>query len=400
MRAVSPERQKKARRGRGEGAVYQRADGYWCGVHQIDYKRRKVYGKTKAEVLAKLDRIRHSNDRQEYEKLTLGVYLDDWLSKVVEGAVRDSTHALYSSIVKTHLKPRLGSMRVRNITSDHISKMLSDMERAGASPRVRQMALSVLSNALRKAKRQKIVSTNECEDVARPRGRRNEIHVLNDEQIIALLEAARGDRLYPLYALALSTGMRVGELLGLQWVDVDDELRVIHVRRQLVRRPITDDSRSTELADPKTSLGRRRIELSETVVKTLMAHKDRMGDEGHADLRSHVFCTAAGKPLHYNNLINRSFLPLLEKAKLPRMRFHNLRHTHASQLLRTGEHIKVVSERLGHSSAAFTLVVYSHLLPSMQREAANHINAVFDEDTLQLRSSEIEKKNSAKIKKP
>lgn len=183
-------------------------------------------------------------------------------------------------------------------------------------------------------------------------------------------------------------------------MDVDEELGVLNVRRQLVRRPTAEDARSTELAEPKTSIGRRRIDLPANILKTLQSHKEMMAAEGHADLRSHVFSTLAGKPLHYNNLINRSFMPLLEKAKLPRIRFHDLRHAHASQLLRTGAHPKVVSERLCHARVGFTLDVYSHLLPSMQRDAADRINATFDPDKLQSDCSGVEKKVQQKIKKP
>lgn len=381
--------------------MYQRSDnGLWCAVDQSDRRRRYVYARTKAEVLEKLDRIRHTGDSQDYERLTLETHIDRWLQEAVQGSVRPTTHALYSSIAKTHIKPRLGTVRVQKIRADHISTMLRDMERAGASPRLRQIALSVLHMALKQAVRRGIVPRNECDLVTRPRSRRKEIHALTDDQITALLTAALGDRLYPLYALALSTGMRAGELLGLQWVDVDEELGAITVRRQLVRRPTTEDARSTELAEPKTSIGRRRIDLPVNVMKTLLAHKAAMDAEGHAGLRAHVFCTPAGKPLHYNNLINRSFVPLLEKAELPRIRFHDLRHTHASQLLRTGAHPKVVSERLGHARVGFTLDVYSHLLPSMQRDAADRINATFDLDKLQSDCKLARDVKGSKIKKP
>lgn len=373
------DRPKRARRGRGEGAVYQRSDGYWCGVHQSDYRRRVVYAPTKTDVLKKLDRIRQAGDSQEHERLTLEIFLDRWLSEAVEGSVRPATHALYSSIVKKHIKPKLGAMRVRKLTPDHVSKMLADLEKAGVSARVRQIALFVLHRALRQAMRWEIVVRNVCELVNRPRSRRREIHALTDDQITALLDAAVGDRYHALYVVALATGMRIGELLGLQWVDFDEELGLIQVRRQLVRRPnAEEDMRSTELAEPKTSVGRRRIDLPTSVVKVLANHKAAMAGEGHAELRKPIFCTKDGFALHYNNLINRSFVKLLEKAELPRIRFHDLRHTHASQLLRAGVHPKVVSERLGHARVGFTLDTYSHLLPSMQRDAADRINAAFE----------------------
>jgi excisionase family DNA binding protein len=414
---MSEEHPKRARRGRGEGALFQRkSDGLWCARVSTDYKRSFVYARTKSDVLKKLDQLRQGGEARnsEYERLTLDRFLDRWLSDAVDGSVRPSTHALYSSIAKNQIKPHLGTFRVRRITADDVSKMLSKLEKAGASARMRQIVLSVLHRALNQAMRWEITTRNVCALVTRPRARRREIHALTNEQIEVFLKAAASDRYHALYVLALATGMRVGELLGLQWVDVDDELGVLTVRRQIVRRPKADDvAKSTELAEPKTSVGRRRIDLPVPVLETLRAHREAMKLEGHADLRDHVFCTKSGVALQYKNLIDRSFAKVLKKAAqleakergteegAPwRFTFHSLRHTAASMLLRAGVHPKVVSERLGHARVGFTLDVYSHLLPSMQRDAANRISSIFQNYKVQSGCSDDSEQDAPARKKP
>jgi integrase len=199
--------------------------------------------------------------------------------------------------------------------------------------------------------------------------KRYEVVSLSPAQTRTFLEAAQGDRFESLYVLALTTGMRLGELLGLRWQDVDLAAHMLQVRHTLLR--LRD---GLQLTEPKTARSRRRVALGASAVDSLRLHRSR---QAAARLRlgqvwednDLVFANEIGKPVEAGNLLRRSFWPLLAKAELPRIRFHDLRHTAATLLLQQGVHPKVVSELLGHSSIGLTLDTYSHVLPDMQQQA-------------------------------
>ncbi len=210
---------------------------------------------------------------------------------------------------------------------------------------------------------------NVTDAVKAPRPTPGEIRPLDQKQTKALLEAARGDPFEALYVLAVTTGMRQGELLGLKWEDVDLENGLVWVRRTLTR-----NGGRLVLGEPKTKKSRRTVRLTDAAVNALRVHLRRQLDEVErlGDLyegRGLVFATQSGTLLHPSNLRNRSFAPLLKKAALPTIRFHDLRHTCATLLLGRNVNPKVVSEMLGHATIAITLDTYSHVLPDMQDHA-------------------------------
>jgi integrase len=208
--------------------------------------------------------------------------------------------------------------------------------------------------------------------------RHHEMSVLAPEQVHVLLEAAKGDRLEALYVLALSTGMRQGELLALRWRDLDLDLdnATLQVRGTVQRTMV-----GLIIAEPKTTRSRRRVALSPTAVETLRTHRiwqvsERLALGSAWEDQDLVFPNTIGKPIEATNLLRSSFFPLLAKAHLPRIRFHDLRHTAATLLLSRGVHPKVVAEMLGHATISITLDTYSHVLPDMQREAARAMETV------------------------
>jgi integrase len=221
-----------------------------------------------------------------------------------------------------------------------------------------------------------MVARNVAVLVSPPRVPRYEISPLSPAQARALLEAATGERFDALYVLALTTGMRLGELLGLRWRAVDLDGGMLQVHYTLLR--LTD---GLQLREPKTPQSRRRIALTATAIAALRQHRSRQAAQrlrlGSVwDDRDLVFPNEIGQPIEQSNLLRRSFWPLLEKAGLPRMRFHDLRHTCATLLLRQGVHVKVVSELLGHSSIKITLDIYSHVLPDMQQQAVSAMDTL------------------------
>ncbi len=233
----------KRRRGQGEGSIYKRADGHWTAAVQVGVdengkrRRRTVYGQTRAEVVAKLDDLRSRVAEgvvADPGRLTVGGFFAQWLRDTARLRVRPSTHSLYSDLVRLHIGPRLGGVLLKALQPAHLTALLSAMERDGKSPRLRQMVYTLIHTALRDAVRTGLLARNPAGAIDRPRVPRKEIRALDPAQVRTLLDQARGDSLEALYVLAVASGLRLGELLGLQWADLDLDGGGLHVRRTLV----------------------------------------------------------------------------------------------------------------------------------------------------------------------
>ncbi len=373
------------RRGKGEGSITRLADGRWQARVDLGFEggkrvRKAFYGKTRKEVQAKL--MTALNDHQRglplpNERQTVGQFLTDWLENTARHTLRPTTYDGYADLVHHHLVPVLGRVPLAKLTPQQIAACYSDLLAKGLAPRTVQYAHAVLHRALDQAVRWNLVARNPTDAVDAPRPQRKEITVFTAEQAQRFLDAAKDDRLHALYVLALMTGMRQGELLGLHWQDVDLAAGSLSVRRTLVRT-----SQGWSWAEPKTAKGRRTIALSALAVEALRQHRVRQLEErlragGLWDDLDLVFPNHIGKPLERQNVVKRSFRPLLARAGLPYIRFHDLRHSAATLLLSLGEHPKVVQERLGHSTIGVTMDIYSHVLPDMQRNAASKLDALF-----------------------
>ena len=367
------------RRANGEGSVCRRADGRWVATLSVGRDargrlvRRAVYGRTRQEAHAKLLRLQHAalDGRPVLSnRALLADYLERWLEEARPSLAR-STHRHYGSAIRAHVAPLLGGVRLDRLEPRHVQTLHAEMERRGASPATQIKVRAVLRRALGQAVRYGLLPANPCDGVPRPRLPRKEVAYLDAGQVRRLFDAARGDPLEALVVLAVTTGLRQGELLGLQWRDVDLEARTLAVRRQLLEH----SDGSLELGELKTRASRRRVDLPGTSVRALEAHRSRAKVASPDGL---VFTDSRGGPVRKGNLLRRWFRPLLKRAGLPPVRFHDLRHTHATLLLAQGAHPKVVQERLGHSQISMTLDVYSHAVPSMQREAARGLDDLLD----------------------
>jgi integrase len=248
--------------------------------------------------------------------------------------------------------------------------LYSALGRDNASANTRRLVHAVLHRAFKQAVKLGMVPRNVCDAVEAPRVARKEVQALTGEQVAKLFRAAGGDRMEALYVVAVASGLRMGELFGLDWPDVDLDGGALTVRRAL-----SEVNGKLTLAEPKTNKSRRRVELPSIAVDALFEHRKRMVAEGnHA--RGYVFCNHSGGPLRRSHFHSQYWKPLLKRAELPPAKFHNLRHTSATLLLGQGVHPKIVQERLGHSQISMTLDVYSHVLPTMQREAANKLDTM------------------------
>ncbi len=372
-----------ARRGNNEGTITKRADGRWeARLSLSDGKRRCFYGKTRQEVarkLAEAQRQVESGLPLVNERQTVDQFFAFWLD-TMRHVVKPRTWIRYEDFARLHIVPVLGRVAIAKLTPQHIQGLYAQKLKEGLSPTTVRHFHMMLHRALDQALRFGVVQRNVTELVDPPRMNRHEMSVLTPEQARALLVAAAGDRLEALYVLALSTGMRQGELLGLRWRDVDLEHGVLSVRAtlQFINGQFV-------FAEPKSARSRRQIALSKRAVEALLGHRIRQLEECSAlgsawdvtyDL---VFPNQVGRPMNASNMIRREFHPMLKRAGLPYIRFHDLRHTAATLLLRQGVNPKIVSEMLGHASVSITLDLYSHVLPDMQQMAAEAMDAALGE---------------------
>lgn len=350
------------RRGNGEGSVYRRGDGRVVGEWvDANGKRRYISGETKTGVQRRLRELLADRDKgiaYDSENLTVGDYLDRWL-RAAKGSVRPRTWQRSEEVVRLHLKPTIGHHRLDKLNAMQVQAVYGQKLEEGLSPRTVEIVHATLHKALGQAVRWLLVPRNVAEAATPPRQGRSEIAALSREQVRALLRAAKGDRLEAFWVLAVTTGMRNGELLALQWRDVDLEARTLRVRRSVFGGVVSS---------PKTTAGNRTIRLSGLAVAALKEHRLATAKR---QISEWVFPSRAGTPLSVHNVYRRAWKPLLLRAGLPpTTRMHDLRHTCATLLLSRGVPVKVVSEMLGHASVSITLDTYSHVLPDMQESAA------------------------------
>ncbi len=285
-------------------------------------------------------------------------------------------------IVRKHILPTLGHIPLTALSPQAVQGYFSSRLQGKKDERGRwvQRPLSpttvrhhgmLLHEALRHAVRWGLRASNPTDMVDMPRNRQTEMRVLDEEQVrLFLAEAKRYSPYYRLYLAALMTGMRQGELLGQRWRDLNLSLGTASVQQIFYRL-----GRQQLFKEPKSAKARRTVALPSVLVEELRALRkeqdERRGLLG--DLyqdQGLVFCQANGKPLHANDIRRGDFRKVLNRPGLPQIRFHDLRHCHATLLLQQGANPKVVQERLGHSTPAFTLAIYGHVLPGMQEEAA------------------------------
>lgn len=353
--------------------IKRRKDGRYECKHTVQTasgpKRRSVYGGSQREVTDKLARlVSESLDGLVFDAGNIMVeeYMNRWLADSVDGSVKRRTYESYLPIVGRHVNPALGRIKLEALSPIHVQGLYRVKLDEGHSPTTVEHIHTTLHRALKQAVKWRLIRGNVCEAVSVPKRRSPEMTPLSPEQAKVYLRAAEGDRHEALYVLALTTGMRQGDILGLLWGDVDLSGRVLHVRRSLV----TGYGKQT-YESPKSAKSRRSISLTRRAVSALSAHRERQREEGlHAE-DGPVFCNRVGGPLHPKNLMDRHFRPMLRRAGLPPIRFHDLRHTAATLLLSRGVHPKICSEMLGHANVSITLDVYSHCLPNMQGPATS-----------------------------
>ena len=307
----------------------------------------------------------------EGARTTVGEYLGWWMENVVRNDVSHRTFHNYRSQVRNHILPAIGKKKLRALRLEDVEGLYRSMSASGLSSATVRYVHAVLRRALRQAVVRGLVSRNVAEGASLPRVGQKDAQSFTPEEARRFLQAASGDRLGALYVLAVTCGCRQAELLGLRWEDVDLGAGRLTVRRQVQR----SRDGSGMIVGPTKNKKSRTIRLGTVAIEALRAHRERQAGEvtragglwGDPGL---VFASTIGTVLDPSNVVGRSFKPLLRRAGLPEIRFHDLRHACATLLLSEGVPVKVVQEVLGHSSVSVTMDVYSHVLPDMQEKAA------------------------------
>lgn len=368
------------------GQIIKRGDNTWLvrifQGRDADGKRRyinKTIRGTKKDAEKYLTASMRDRDLGVFVEpaaMSLNSYFDKWLEGAAKPRVSERTFADYAALLKRYVREPLGNKILSALRPLDIQALYSNMQERGLSPRVIRYTHAVLSSSLKQAVRWGMLPHNPAEFVQLPKQSRKEMRALSAEEAMRFLAALEGDRCATVLAFALTTGMRPEECFGLQWKDVDLTQGVVTIQRALVWRTKGGGWYFTE---PKTSRSRRTLPLPASMVKALAEHKRRQAEERlklGSEWQDHglVFTTVVGSPLNISNLTRNHFKPALKRAGLPStVRLYDLRHTCATLLLQTGENPKVVSERLGHASITLTLDVYSHVLPDMQKAAAEKL---------------------------
>ncbi len=380
---------RKRQRGNGEGSVYERKDksgrvigyrgAYFAQTPNGATKRFYVSGKTKTEVRAKLRKVTADRDEGGFafdaKNLTVGGYLERWLPDSVRDTVKPITYECYERLLRLHLLPALGRVKLKALTPTHVRALYREKLDSGLSAASVQRVHALLHKALKQAVDDGLIPRNVSEAVKAPKQTRREIRYLTLQQAHALLGAVSEDRLEALYVLAIHTGLRQGELLGLKWEDVDLDAGVLGVRRTL-----SAAKSGPAFTTPKNNKS-RSVRLTPRAAQALRDHRERQSKErmrlaGLWQDHGLVFTTQVGTPLNRHNIVSRSFKPLLRRAGLQDIPFHALRHSFATLMLSAREHPKVVQEMLGHSGINVTLDFYSHVLPDMQEQATDRLGAL------------------------
>ena len=387
----------------GEGSISKRSDGRYMARYTVNGKRRAIYGATHEEVRTKLNEVLNDIAKGTYispQKDTVGMWLKEWLVTYALPTVKQSTYISYEGYVRIHLEPELGNIKLTALTTEQIQRFFNKKHRGyqgktGLSPKTLKNMYNMFNATLEQAVINNRLIRNPLRGVKLPSVTKKEIDVLSAEEQALLQKAASSSAELPAFGVifTLSTGVRLGELIGFQWGDINTKKHSIRVRRTVGRLQKVDEDgnlavkepgkATTEIVirSPKSITSQREIPLFDELWDGLMEYRSRqseMFDAFGIDFNSntHIFSMPTGKvydPRTYEDLFKRT----LKAAELPGINFHALRHTFATRALEAGMDIKVLSSILGHAQASTTLNLYAHALPDHKRDSMEKMRSFY-----------------------
>ena len=370
----------------GSGTIRKRADGRWEGKYTLGYDpktgkliRKSVYGKTQKEVRLALSKIVSEMDSGTYaepSKMKVSQWLDEWLASYTMN-IKPATRSAYEEHIRVHIKPSLGDIPLKQLSTRDIQQLYTNLlKERELSPKTVRNIHGVLHRTLEQAKLLGYIRVNPAEAAVTPRVEKKQVETLDAEDIGKFLAAIRGTKYeYPLF-VAVFTGLRQGELLGLTWDCVDFEHGMLLINKQHNRVKGDTEFRFASLKNDKA----RVLTVADEVIDVLKLQKQRQESwaaalgNGWENPDNLVFTTEFGRYIN-NKILYQNFKRIAKNWGKPGLRFHDLRHTYAVNSLRAGDDIKTVQENLGHATASFTLSTYAHATPGMKRESAKRMTA-------------------------
>lgn len=374
------------RRANGEGSIRHRPDGRWEGRYTAGRDPetgkqiiKNVLAKTQRECKEKLNKAIEESKGLDVVKAgqyTVGQWMELWFENFAKIKVRPASHQTYKGYIENHIKPNIGAIPLNKLTALDLQKFYKKLltdgrvdrieaknQAKGLSAKTVRNINQVISSAMDLAIEQKLIAANPTNACALPKVEHKEMKTLTAEQLASFLREAKETGVYEMYYIELATGLRRGELLGLKWEDIDWAQGIIRVRRQVARI----NGKIVE-APLKTRNSYRTVSISADAIEVLKAQRTKTND-------AYVFPSPTGGPISPDSVLHMLHR-VLERAGLPKVRFHDLRHTFATLALQNGVDIKTVSGMLGHYSAGFTLDTYAHVTTAAQKEAANTMGNV------------------------
>ena len=375
------------KRANGEGNIRKRKDGRWEGRYTAGHDPetgkaiyKNVLGRTQAETRAKLKAAiekTKSLDVTKAGKYTVGAWMDEWFENYAKVKVRPSSHQTYRGYIDNHIKPNIGKIPLEKLTSLELQKLYkklltsgridrveSKKQAKGLSPKTVRNIHQIIASAMKLAKEQRLIVADPTEGCALPKLEHREMKTLPVEQLTSFLREAKESGVFEMYYVELATGLPGGELLGPQWEDIDFEHGDLRMKRQIARI-------NGEVVEPslKTKNAYHTLPLAEDTIHILKQQRKKTGSSPW------VFPSPTGGSISPDSVLHKLHR-LLKRAGLPKVRFHDLRHTFATLSLKNGVDVKTLSSTLGHYSAGFTLSTYTHATPDMMREAADTMGDV------------------------
>lgn len=373
------------RRGRGEGGIsYNEAKGLWVaslsfGVIDGKRVRKTLYAQTKEEILARL-RVAQGKNLEDLNQATttLAAYVSNWL-EAQKHALSANSYESYDGTIRRHITPTLGAIQIGKLQPAHLRTYFDTQRAAGRSNTVLRTAKTILNQALTQACVDNLIQSNPVSLIRLRQDHQNtqadaaeakdeserEVEFWTQEEALAFLREVVAHIFFPIFALALTTGMRFGEVLGLQWENILWDAGIIRVRKQLLETP---KQGIIGIRDVKTKRGRRDITLTPEMLKTLRLHREAVIARGQGHLPQ-VFPNRKGGYL-LKGTVRRVMERYAKRAGVRLIGFHDQRHTHATHLLQLGERIEMVSKRLGHARPSISSDIYTHVPDAMDAGAA------------------------------
>ncbi len=355
------------RRSRGEGSIwFSKTENCWIAEIVLPDGRKKRKRSKKQQVVREWLQVSVNALKQGApvldDRITVSEYLDRFMADVAAHTLKPKTIDSYKLLIEKHIKPAIGNLKLTQVRPSHLQTLYSRKLEEGLSKRSVQYIHAVIRRSFNQAVRWEFLARNPASAVTPPKPIKRAPEILSVDQIKKFFEAVKDHRYYPIYLIAVGCGLREGEILGLERKDVSLDEGILQVRQTVV-----SIRGRLSLGEPKTDKAKRAVAIPGFVADVL---KDHLKKDGL------LFATSTGKPVSPRNLL-RHFHLSLARAGIPRVKFHSLRHSYATIQLISGTNPKIVQEALGHSTITLTLDTYSHIIPTLQKEAAENINKVF-----------------------